>query len=140
MDRVDGEANRRRSRQKSLPRRMEAARSGGPAATGSSAPAPTGSSAPAPTRSSAPAATGSSAPAATGSSLPGPSPLEVQRVRRRGTRAIMEIRKYQRSVNLLIKPLPFSRLVKEITQKYHHALRRWTMFTANTVRPSCYRL
>lgn len=42
---------------------------------------------------------------------------------RPGTRAIMEIRKFQRSTNLLIRRLPFARLVKEISQSYHHAMR-----------------
>ncbi|PXF49488.1 histone H3 [Gracilariopsis chorda] len=42
---------------------------------------------------------------------------------RPGTRAIMEIRKYQRTTNLLIRRLPFARLVKEITQSFHHDLR-----------------
>lgn len=42
---------------------------------------------------------------------------------RPGTRAIMEIRKYQRTTNLLIRRLPFARLVKEITLSFHHDLR-----------------
>eukprot|EP00871_Galdieria_phlegrea_P005684 jgi/Galph1/6116/GphlegSOOS_G4666.1 len=42
---------------------------------------------------------------------------------RPGTRALMEIRKYQKSTDLLIRKLPFARLVKEITQHYHHELR-----------------
>jgi histone H3/H4 len=33
---------------------------------------------------------------------------------RPGTRALMEIRKFQRSTNLLLRKLPFSRLVREI--------------------------
>jgi len=35
---------------------------------------------------------------------------------RPGTRALMEIRKYQKSTDLLIRKLPFQRLVREITQ------------------------
>ncbi|GJQ09636.1 hypothetical protein GpartN1_g1427.t1 [Galdieria partita] len=42
---------------------------------------------------------------------------------RPGTRALMEIRKFQKSTELLIRKLPFARLVKEITQHYHHELR-----------------
>lgn len=42
---------------------------------------------------------------------------------RAGTRAIMEIRKFQRSTQFLIRRLPFARLVKEITQDFHHQLR-----------------
>lgn len=37
---------------------------------------------------------------------------------RPGTKAIMEIRKYQRTTTLLIRKLPFSRLVREITREY----------------------
>jgi histone H3/H4 len=37
---------------------------------------------------------------------------------RPGTRALMEIRKLQRTTNLLIRKLPFSRLVREITRDY----------------------
>ena len=42
---------------------------------------------------------------------------------RPGTRAFLEIRKFQKSTNLLIRRLPFARLVKEITQHFHHDLR-----------------
>jgi len=37
---------------------------------------------------------------------------------RPGTRALMEIRKYQRSTNLLLRKLPFARLVKEILREH----------------------
>jgi histone H3 len=37
---------------------------------------------------------------------------------RPGTRALLQIRKYQKSTELLLKKLPFQRLVREITQKY----------------------
>ena len=40
---------------------------------------------------------------------------------RPGTRALMEIRRYQRTTNLLLRRLPFSRLVREITQNAHGA-------------------
>lgn len=42
---------------------------------------------------------------------------------RPGTRAIMEIRQLQRTTSLLIRRLPFARLVKEVSQRYHHAMR-----------------
>nr|BAS30509.1 histone H3-like-1 [Pyramimonas parkeae] len=38
---------------------------------------------------------------------------------RPGTVAIREIRKYQRSTELLIRKLPFQRLVREIVQKFN---------------------
>ena len=42
---------------------------------------------------------------------------------RPGTVAIREIRKYQKSTELLIKKLPFQRFVKEIAQDYNSGLR-----------------
>ena len=42
---------------------------------------------------------------------------------RRGTVALREIRKYQKSTELLIKKLPFQRLLREIDQKIKHDLR-----------------
>ena len=36
---------------------------------------------------------------------------------RPGTRALMEIRRFQKSTNLLIPKLPFSRVIKEISMK-----------------------
>jgi len=44
-------------------------------------------------------------------------PKKTQRYRP-GTRALQEIRKYQRSTELLIRKLPFARLVREIAQEY----------------------
>lgn len=41
---------------------------------------------------------------------------------RPGTKALKEIRKFQKSTDLLIHRLPFARLVKEITFDYHHSL------------------
>ncbi|KAM9591766.1 histone H3-like centromeric protein A [Morphnus guianensis] len=45
-----------------------------------------------------------------------PSPLRAPRPRRRrpGQRALQEIRKYQSSTRLLLRPGPFARLVREI--------------------------
>lgn len=45
---------------------------------------------------------------------------------RPGTKALREIRKYQRSTELLIRRLPFCRVVKEITQFYSGMDMRWT--------------
>lgn len=42
---------------------------------------------------------------------------------RPGTVALREIRKYQKSTNLLIRKLPFQRLVREVTQKLRVDLR-----------------
>jgi len=44
---------------------------------------------------------------------------------RPGTVALREIRKYQRSTDLLIRKLPFMRLVREVTQNYNTQM-RWT--------------
>ena len=44
---------------------------------------------------------------------------------RPGTRAIMEIRKYQKSTDLLLRKLPFARLVRELTQNYNNTGLRW---------------
>ena len=42
---------------------------------------------------------------------------------RPGTVALREIRKYQKSTELLIRKLPFQRLVREISQEYKSVLR-----------------
>ncbi|KAJ1650874.1 centromeric DNA-binding histone H3-like protein cse4 [Dispira simplex] len=50
---------------------------------------------------------------------PVPSPSTGRKRRYHpGTRALMEIRKYQRSTDLLIRKLPFARLVREIAMDY----------------------
>jgi histone H3 len=41
---------------------------------------------------------------------------------RPGIKALREIRKFQKSTDLLIHRLPFARLVKEITLEFHHSL------------------
>lgn len=46
---------------------------------------------------------------------------------RPGTVALREIRQYQKSTELLIRKLPFQRLVREITQGFHLALRFQTV-------------
>ena len=45
-------------------------------------------------------------------------PLMRPRRYRPGTVALREIRRYQKTTDLLIKKLPFQRLVREILQKY----------------------
>merc|ERR1711964_709573 len=42
---------------------------------------------------------------------------------RPGTVALREIRMYQKSTELLIRKLPFQRLIREIAQKFHGDLR-----------------
>jgi histone H3/H4 len=44
---------------------------------------------------------------------------------RPGTRALMEIRKYQKSTDLLIRRLPFQRLVREISDALSSEPKRW---------------
>uniref|UniRef100_UPI00398E51E7 histone H3-like centromeric protein A n=1 Tax=Pristiophorus japonicus TaxID=55135 RepID=UPI00398E51E7 len=45
-------------------------------------------------------------------------PPQRQRRFRPGTRALMEIRKYQKSTDLLLRKLPFSRLVREVANRF----------------------
>ena len=45
---------------------------------------------------------------------------------RPGTVALREIRKYQRSTELLIRKMPFARLVREITNVFAPSPFRWT--------------
>ncbi|CAL1541568.1 unnamed protein product [Lymnaea stagnalis] len=44
-------------------------------------------------------------------------PTTTKKRLRPGTRALMEIRKYQKSTNLLLRKLPFTRIVREIGLK-----------------------
>lgn len=54
-------------------------------------------------------------------------PTEQRRHRYRpGTRALMEIRKYQKSTDLLVRKLPFARLVREIGNNVAPEPFRWT--------------
>ncbi|NXQ99896.1 H33 protein, partial [Sagittarius serpentarius] len=50
-------------------------------------------------------------------------PLTVEIPRRPGTVALREIRRYQKSTELLIRKLPFQRLVREIAQDFKTDLR-----------------
>ncbi|KAM3067041.1 histone H3 h3.3 [Clarireedia jacksonii] len=55
-------------------------------------------------------------------------PLKVQKPKRRfkpGTVALREIRKYQKSFDLLIPKLPFQRVVREITEAVGDKVTRW---------------
>ncbi|KAM6901085.1 histone H3-like centromeric protein A [Lycodopsis pacificus] len=46
---------------------------------------------------------------------------------RPGTRALMEIRKYQKSTELLLRKGPFSRLVREVCQTFSSEAFRWNV-------------
>ncbi|XP_056154856.1 histone H3-like centromeric protein A [Lampris incognitus] len=48
---------------------------------------------------------------------------------RPGTRALMEIRKYQKTTNLLIRKAPFARLVREVCQQYSPQTLRWQVYS-----------
>mmetsp|Transcript_50369 Transcript_50369/g.132308 ORF Transcript_50369/g.132308 Transcript_50369/m.132308 type:complete len:140 (+) Transcript_50369:137-556(+) len=78
---------------------------------------------------SAPARTGgSSIPHASrpqGSADSRSSAPQRKRRYRPGTRALMEIRKYQKSNDLLLRRLPFARLVRELTLHYNRSGLRW---------------
>mmetsp|Transcript_47906 Transcript_47906/g.58910 ORF Transcript_47906/g.58910 Transcript_47906/m.58910 type:complete len:151 (-) Transcript_47906:138-590(-) len=56
--------------------------------------------------------------------------LDRQHKKRRarpGTKALREIRKYQKSTELLIPKLPFSRVVRSISQQYGKTDLRWKL-------------
>nr|UXY87982.1 centromeric histone-3 like protein [Cryptomonas curvata] len=55
---------------------------------------------------------------------------------RSGSKALTEIRKFQKSTDLLIHRLPFARLVKETTLKFHHAL-QWQSIAIEAVQHAC---
>jgi len=55
-----------------------------------------------------------------------PRPSDAPRRRHKpGEKAIKEIRKFQRSTDLLIRKLPFARLVREVTLQFTHQDFRW---------------
>ncbi|KAG5843048.1 histone H3-like centromeric protein A [Anguilla anguilla] len=67
-------------------------------------------------------------PARAGRPAPPPSAGSPERRRRRfrpGTRALMEIRKYQKSTELLLRKAPFSRVVREVCQTFSKLHLRW---------------
>ncbi|XP_065821714.1 histone H3-like centromeric protein A [Labrus bergylta] len=47
---------------------------------------------------------------------------------RPGTKALMEIRRYQKSTDLLLRKAPFSRLVHEVCQSYSRDALRWQVY------------
>lgn len=55
--------------------------------------------------------------------VPVPAGVKKPHRYRPGTVAIREIRKYQKSSDLLIRKLPFQRLVREITTNYKNEMR-----------------
>ncbi|KAJ3399578.1 centromeric DNA-binding histone H3-like protein cse4 [Chytridiales sp. JEL 0842] len=60
-----------------------------------------------------------SASSAAKKTIPAPAPPQRKQKRfRPGTVALREIRKYQKSTDLLLRKLPFARLVREVTQEF----------------------
>ncbi|XP_041816832.1 histone H3-like centromeric protein A [Chelmon rostratus] len=58
-----------------------------------------------------------------------PPPVSPKKRRfRPGTRALMEIRKYQKSTDLLLRKGPFSRLVREVCQSFSREALRWQVY------------
>ncbi|XP_026144101.1 histone H3-like centromeric protein A isoform X2 [Carassius auratus] len=55
---------------------------------------------------------------------PSASPRKKHRFRP-GTRALMEIRRYQKSTGLLLRKAPFSRLVREVCQTFSRGQMMW---------------
>ena len=52
--------------------------------------------------------------------LPPKGGIRKPRRFRPGTVALREIRKYQKSTELLIRKIPFQRLVREVCRSHHH--------------------
>ncbi|KAF3848683.1 hypothetical protein F7725_015180 [Dissostichus mawsoni] len=74
------------------------------------------------------------------SGTPAQPPVSPRKRRfRPGTRALMEIRKYQKSSDLLLRKAPFSRLVREVCQSFSgESLRRQRRFWSCCSRmPTC---
>ncbi|TNN53112.1 histone H3-like centromeric protein A [Liparis tanakae] len=63
-----------------------------------------------------------------GSRPPGPPASPRKKRFRPGTRALMEIRKYQKSTDLLLRKGPFSRLVREVCQSFSSEALRWQVY------------
>ncbi|XP_069025070.1 histone H3-like centromeric protein A isoform X2 [Embiotoca jacksoni] len=62
-----------------------------------------------------------------GAELP-PAVSPRKRRFRPGTKALMEIRKYQKSTDLLLRKGPFSRLVREVCQNFSRGDLRWQVY------------
>ncbi|KAM9831823.1 histone H3-like centromeric protein A [Neosynchiropus ocellatus] len=56
-----------------------------------------------------------------------PSPARRRRFRP-GTKALMEIRKYQKSTDLLLRKAPFARLVREVSQSFIRDAFKWQVY------------
>ncbi|KAM4630551.1 LOW QUALITY PROTEIN: histone H3-like centromeric protein A [Polymixia lowei] len=78
----------------------------------------------------APGPSGSTArsPRRSGPKRPGASPRVKKKRFRPGTRALMEIRKYQKSHDLLLRKGPFARLVREVCQSFSREALRWQAY------------
>nr|XP_020456826.1 histone H3.3-like [Monopterus albus]XP_020456827.1 histone H3.3-like [Monopterus albus]XP_020456828.1 histone H3.3-like [Monopterus albus] len=66
-------------------------------------------------------------PRRSGVSRPPPGTPKKRRFRP-GTKALMEIRKYQKSTDLLLRKAPFSRLVREVCQSFSRDALRWQVY------------
>ncbi|CAI5667694.1 histone H3-like centromeric protein A [Oreochromis niloticus] len=63
------------------------------------------------------------------SGVPGQPPVSPKKRKfRPGTRALMEIRKYQKSTDLLLRKAPFARLVHEVCQSFSKERLRWQVY------------
>ncbi|KAM9338202.1 histone H3-like centromeric protein A isoform 1-T2 [Symphorus nematophorus] len=58
----------------------------------------------------------------------GPVVSPKKRRFRPGTKALMEIRKYQKSTDLLLRKGPFSRLVREVCENFTRESLRWQVY------------
>ncbi|XP_005751366.1 histone H3-like centromeric protein A isoform X2 [Pundamilia nyererei] len=63
------------------------------------------------------------------SGVPGQPPVSPKKRKfRPGTRALKEIRKYQKSTDLLLRKAPFARLVHEVCQSFSRERLRWQVY------------
>ncbi|XP_006797367.1 histone H3-like centromeric protein A [Neolamprologus brichardi] len=63
------------------------------------------------------------------SGVPGLPPVSPKKRKfRPGTRALMEIRKYQKSTDLLLRKAPFARLVHEVCESFSRERLRWQVY------------
>lgn len=65
-----------------------------------------------------------------------PSPMKRKHRARPGTMALREIRRYQRSTELLLRKAPFSRLVREIAHTHRQDL-RWQRQALECLQMAC---
>ncbi|CAL8292979.1 unnamed protein product [Merluccius merluccius] len=63
-----------------------------------------------------------------------PAPPKKKRRFRPGTKALMEIRKYQKSHELLLRKAPFARLVREVCQAYSMKELRWQVYALTALQ------